>query len=200
MKKLPFYLIISRLFIGLAICLSAMLQPSHYQLWIVVLMIFGLLTDVFDGILARALKVSTEKLRVWDSNVDQIFWLATIASIFTLNWNFVWTHIGWIAAVFALELACYVTSYIKFRKSVATHSILAKVWILSLLAFLIDLCLNGTSGFWFILCMILGIVSRYEILMIIQSLKTWTTDVPGIRAAIRINKGLKVKKSKLFNS
>ncbi len=200
MKKIPFLLIYSRILIGITIGLIAYYGVKNYAVLIVVLMSLGLITDIFDGIIARKLNVSSEKLRVWDSNVDQFFWLIVIGSIFYLNVDFVKENIIWIGTIILLELICYLISYIKFKKSIATHSILAKVWTLSLLGFLIDLTLNSTSQIPFIICIVLGITSRIEILLIIKKLKEWTTDVPSIIVVSKINNGIPIKKNKLFNS
>ncbi len=163
-------------------------------------MVIGLLTDVFDGILARKLGTSTERLRVLDSNVDQFFWLVSMASIFYMNWNFVAQHYFFILVIAILELAIYLISWIKFKRTVATHSILAKLWTLTLLWFLVELSITGSSflGFW--TCVTLGIISRLEIIAIICYLKSWATDIPSIIAVRKINAGLPVKKFKLFNS
>ncbi|MFK8038123.1 MAG: CDP-alcohol phosphatidyltransferase family protein [Crocinitomicaceae bacterium] len=200
MRHIPFLLIYSRILIAVIIGVFAFYEVNHYNIWIVVLMIIGLLTDVFDGIVARKLGVSSEKLRVWDSNVDLFFWLATITSVFYLNFSFVKAHFVWIGIIVLFELLSYLLSYLKFKKTIATHSILAKLWTLSLLVFLIDLCLNSTSHIAFVICIVLGLISRVEILLIILGLKKWTTDVPSIFAVSNINKGLPVKKNKLFNS
>ena len=92
-RKIPFILIYSRLLCAVIILIVALSKIENYQIWIVSLTTFGLITDVFDGIIARRLNVSSEKLRVWDSNVDQIFWLLVIFSIFFLNFEFVMNNI-----------------------------------------------------------------------------------------------------------
>ncbi len=178
----------------------AIYKIENYPIWIVILMSLGLITDIFDGIIARRMNISTEKLRVWDSNVDQFFWIVIIVSVFYLRIDFVLAHMLWIGSVIGLELMSYVISYIKFKKTIATHSILAKFWTISLLWFLIDLTLNATSQIPFFVCIILGIILRIEINLIIIKLKKWTTDVPSIFAVSKINKGIPIKKSKLFNS
>lgn len=200
MKKIPFLLIYSRILLGILIGILAICKAPHSPIWIVLLMSLGLITDIFDGIIARKLKVSTEKLRVWDSNVDQFFWLVIIVSIFYLNIAFVFNNIVWIGCICLLECTAYLISYLKFKKSIATHSILAKIWTLSLLWFLIDLVLHSNSQVPFVVCVILGIVSRIEINLIILCLKQWTTDVPSIWVVPKINQGIPIKKNKLFNS
>lgn len=167
---------------------------------IVILLIVGVATDFFDGVLARKWNVSSEKLRVWDSNADQVFWLAAIFNIFYLNVEFITTQWMSIVIVLVLEFLAYLVSYIRFKKSVATHSLLAKLWTVTLLLFLIDLCLFHSSTWVYWACITLGIVSRGEIIGILLLLKNWTTDVPSILYVKRINAGLPIKKNKWFNS
>jgi len=199
MKQIPFLLIYSRILIAFAIAIIAFFPNENTSIWIVSLMTLGLLTDIFDGIIARKLNVASKKLRVWDSNVDQFFWLVVIGVIFYLNLDFVKQNFYWIVSIFILEFLAYIVSIFKFKKTIATHSILAKIWTLTLLAFLIDLEINTTSFFPYWICIILGIISRVEIILIILKLKKWTTDVPSILVVNKINKGLKFKKFKLFN-
>lgn len=200
MKSIPFLLIYSRILIAIIIgLLTYFSKATVTDYWIVSLMVVGLLTDVFDGIIARRLNVSSEKLRVLDSNVDQFFWLVVIASIFYLNFKYIQENYWGILIILILEFSCYAISYVKFKKPIATHSILAKMWTLSLLAFLIDLTINHTSSIPFIICIILGIISRTEIILIVLKLKKWTTDIPSIFVVSNINKGIPIKKNKLFN-
>lgn len=42
------------------------------------------LSDIFDGIIARRLSVSTTNLRKADSTVDLFFWLSSMASLYLL--------------------------------------------------------------------------------------------------------------------
>lgn len=198
-KKIPFLLIFARIFIAIIIGLIAF-SDEDSRLLLVVLIIVGLLTDIFDGIVARKLNVSNEKLRVWDSNVDQFFWIVVLLAVFYLNWEFLSKNIFWILSIVFLEGICYLLSWIKFRKPIATHSILAKIWTLTLFVFLIDLLWNSESHYAYILCVFLGIVSRLEIILIILRLKKWTTDVPSLIHVEKINQGIPIKKSKWFNS
>lgn len=199
-KSIPFLLIYSRILIGIVIGIIAYFEIENHANWIVSLMVLGLLTDIFDGIIARKLKVSSERLRIWDSNVDLFFWLIVIASIFYLNVDFVKANIYWIGTVLLLELMCYLLSFWKFKKPIATHSILAKVWTLSLLVFLIDLALHSSSHVAFILCIALGIFSRIEIILIVYKLQKWASDVPSFLVVSKINAGIPIKKNTLFNS
>lgn len=199
-KHIPFLLIYSRIVIALIFLLMAFSTFFYRDETIVILLIVGVATDFFDGVLARKWNVSSEKLRVWDSNADQVFWLAAIFNIFYLNVEFITTQWMSIVIVLVLEFLAYLVSYIRFKKSVATHSLLAKLWTVTLLLFLIDLCLFHSSTWVYWACITLGIVSRGEIIGILLLLKNWTTDVPSILYVKRINAGLPIKKNKWFNS
>ena len=170
-KKIPLLLIYSRVLIALIILFLGFAMLHNYREWIILLLVVGLLTDIFDGIIARKLEISTVKLRILDSNADQFFWLAVMATIFYLNLDFILKNIHWISMIVLLELTAYICSYLKFKRTIATHSILAKFWTISLLVFLIDLLQNATSNLAFSICIILGILSRIEIILIIIKLK-----------------------------
>lgn len=199
MKNIPFLLIYSRILLGIFIGIIALWPIENYPIWIAGLMTTGLITDFFDGVIARHFNVASEKLRVWDSKVDQFFWITSIAAIFYLNIDFVKEHLFWIGCILTFEIAANLTSHLKFKKSIATHSILAKIWTLTLLTFSIDLVLHADSSAPFIACIILGIISRIEIIAIILKLDKWTTDVPSIFVVSKINMGVPFKKSKLLN-
>jgi phosphatidylglycerophosphate synthase len=200
MKNIPFLLIYSRILIAIIIAIITFLSLKNSDIIIVSLMTVGLFTDVFDGIIARKLNVSSENLRIWDSNVDQFFWMMVITSVFYLNFPFIRENYLPVAVIIGLEISAYIISYAKFNRPIATHSILAKLWTITLLAFLIDLTLHSDSNLPFEICAILGIISRVEIILIILGLEKWTTDVPSVLSVRKINKGLPVSKSKLFNS
>ena len=199
MKSTPFLLIYSRILIGVVIVLLAILKLNTSPQWITTLMVIGLLTDVFDGIIARKLGISSEKLRVWDSNADQFFWLSVIGSVVYLRFHEIKPLFAPILIIALLEGSTYLTSYLKFKRTIATHSLLAKAWTLTILIFLIEITLYQTTA-TFAFCFGLGVISRLEILAIIFRLKQWTTDVPSILAVKKLNQGLPIKKSKLFNS
>ncbi|MFT5512926.1 MAG: phosphatidylglycerophosphate synthase [Bacteroidia bacterium] len=199
-NQIPFYLIYSRVVSALALILLAFTDFAERDFVIAALILLGLVSDFFDGFLARKWGISTEKLRIWDSNVDQVFWVSAIGSIFYLNQAFVLQWWQWIVVVVALETGAYFISYFRFRKPVATHSILSKIWIVTLLFFLIDLCILHTSSWFFWSCVIIGIISRLEIVLILLLLKKWVTDVPSVIQVSKINKGISIKKSKWFNS
>ena len=84
MKQFPYALIISRLFLGFLIVFLAFLKIENFREIIIASLALGFLTDIFDGIIARQLKISTVNLRRIDSIVDQSFWLCGLIASYLI--------------------------------------------------------------------------------------------------------------------
>ncbi len=197
--QIPTLLVYSRLVFGLLILIVTLQQPQFFPIYTVVFLTLGLISDIFDGIIARHLGVSDEKLRRLDSNIDQIFFICAIVSIYLQQPDFFQQYIWPILILILFEVAIYMVSWIKFHKEVATHSIGAKIWTLFLFALLVQVTLTGQSQILFWIVFWLGILTRTEIIAIILVLKQWQNDVPNLKQALRIRKGLPVQQNRLFN-
>lgn len=198
MLWLPKALIVSRAVIAVVIAAITYFHVNQAGLLIAALAFIGLLTDVFDGIVARRLGVATQELRSWDSNVDQFFWIVLLICTFILRQELVQEHFLWIGIILLLEVLAYLICYYRFRKPIATHTILAKVWTISLLIYMLELLLfNSNYSFW--ICFALGFISRIEIIWIMMRLNNWATDIPSFKNVDDINKGLEIKRNKWFN-
>lgn len=195
----PYLLIYTRLLTGFVILLLSIYAVPHYSAIAVTLLVVGLLTDIFDGIIARRLKVSTEKLRRLDSTVDQVFFVAVAISTWVQCPSFFKENMSWLIILIATEAFTYLLCFLKFKKEIATHTIGAKIWTLLLCATLIQVMLQCQSGLLFMLCFWVGIVTRIEIIGILLALKAWANDIPTIYHALKLRKGKAIKRNKLFN-
>jgi phosphatidylglycerophosphate synthase len=175
------------------------MQPQYCRGIIISLIAIGLLTDIFDGIIARRLGISTEKMRRLDSSVDMVFWVMVLIAACILSPTLYLGHIMALSIVFGLEAIAYIVCFIRFRKEVATHAILSKIWALSIFAVLIQSVATATTGWTFTLCIFIGIVSRLEILFILFIVRRWTNDVPSLYHAVLLRQGKPIKRSKWFN-
>jgi CDP-diacylglycerol--glycerol-3-phosphate 3-phosphatidyltransferase len=170
------------------------------SIWVLGLMYAGFVSDIFDGIIARKLKVSTEKLRRADSQVDLLFWISIGAGswiifpeLFSQNWK-------WILLLFILEGLIYFISFIRFKKEISTHSYLSKLWGITLLLAFHFILGFGEMGFFFFLCVVVGAVSQLDVILILFILPKWNHDIPSSYHAYLIRKNKPFKKWKLFNS
>lgn len=199
-KNIPYLLILFRLLLGPVMILLTYLNGESYRLQLVILMILGLLSDIFDGIIARNVGVSSEKLRRMDSQTDLVFWLCVGWCAWLLNPEIIASNKYAIMLVFGMELLTYVFSIIKFGKETCTHALLSKLWGLSLLSAFVSLIGFGYAGIPFFICISIGIIAHIDVYLIIFLLPKWTHDVPSFYHALLIRNGKEIKKNKLFNS
>lgn len=199
MKKIPICLIIVRLFVGLLIVLLSILKVEHYEIIAIAGLYIGLLTDIFDGIIARKLNVSTQSLRRLDSTIDLVFFICISVATYLQCAGFFKENASKLIILFAAEGFTYVICFFKFKKEIATHTLGAKIWTLTLVCCLTEIILQCSSTYLFNICFWLGIATRLEIIGIILVLKKWVNDVPSIFHAIKLRNGLQIKRNKLFN-
>lgn len=199
MKTIPYILIATRFILAPIILLLAYLKGEESRFLILTLMYSGLLTDIFDGIIARKAGVSSEKLRRLDSQTDLIFWLSLGFAAYFLNPELIKNEWKGIVLIFAMEALCYIVSIWKFKKETCTHAFLSKMWGLSLL--IAFTCLIGFSeiGWAFYLAVGLGLISHIDVILIILILPKWQYDVPSAYHAWKIRNGRQRKKGIFFN-
>lgn len=192
-------LIYTRLIIGLVLVFLSYLRVSNYQVIAIVLFSIGLLTDIFDGIIARKLNVSNQNLRRLDSTIDQIFFVSVLVATFIQCPNFFDQNSLQLLLLVGIEALTYIVCFLKFKKEIATHAIASKIWTLILFSVLIQIMVSCDSKLLFQICFYTGIVTRLEIIGIIVLLRNWTNDVPSIYHAWLLRNGRTIKRNKLFN-
>lgn len=196
--NLPILLIATRLLLCPIVLMLAQYGES-YRFWIGALLVFGVLTDIFDGIIARKQNTATEKLRRMDSQADLIFWLGILMTACILNKNFL--HHNWIGITFliGLEIACYATSLLRFGRETCTHSYMSKLFGITLtLAFFFEI-VAGYSGWLFFTMVTVGCLSQLERIIITLALRDWTHDIPSVVHAFKLRQGKTIRRFKLFN-
>lgn len=199
MNRIPIILIYSRLLLGLIAIGLSVLHIKHYTPIAFGILTLGLLTDVFDGIIARKLNISSQKLRRLDSTIDQIFFISVAIATYIQCPTFFSANLTKLIMLISFELLTYLICFIKFKKEIATHSIGAKVWTLFLFATLVQVIFQCQSVLLFNLCFWIGLITRLEIMAIVLTIKSWTNDIPTFYHAIQMRKGKEIKRHKLFN-
>jgi phosphatidylglycerophosphate synthase len=199
MKKIPILLILFRFILAPIILLLAYFLRDKASIAIIILMYLGLISDIFDGIIARNMGISSAKLRRLDSQTDMIFWVCIgISSYFIFPEVIIANKIS-IIIIFGMEALCYIISLVKFGKETCTHAFLAKMWGLSLLVAFTVLIGFQYAGIPFYAAIALGYISHIDRILITLILPKWTHDIPSSYHAFLIRKGIPFKKYKLFN-
>ena len=197
--NIPLLLIGFRFLLAPTIILFVEIEGKSAGTIIVILMYLGLISDVLDGIIARKQGISTEKLRRLDSQTDMIFWLSIGIATWILHPKLIAENKFFIITIIVLEIACYVISWIKFRKETCTHAFLAKLWGLTLLVAFTSLIGFNYAGIPFYTAIIVGLLSYIDVILIILILPHWTHDIPSAYHAYLIRKGIPFKRNKFLN-
>ena len=158
--------------------------------WLGVVVVAALLSDIYDGILARRWGGETPVLRLSDSLADTIFYLGVVFALWLReplvllgNWKL-------FLVLLSLEGARYVFDLWKFGKTASYHSYLAKAWGL-----LIAVAVVGVFSFnrlqWLIwVALVFGIVVNLEGLAMSLMLPRWNNDVKTLGRAWELRKSM----------
>lgn len=199
MKNIPLLLIGFRLILGPVMIMLTYNYGSDARMMLVILLFLGILSDVFDGIIARNTGVSSAKLRRMDSQTDLIFWLCAGWCSWLLNPEIIIANKYAIITIFIMEGLTYVFSILKFGKETCTHALLSKLWGITLFAAFVSIIGYGHAGLPIALAIAFGIISHIDVYLIILLLPKWTHDVPSAYHAWQIRKGKNIKRNKMFN-
>ena len=199
--SIPYALILFRFLLAPTILVFAYsTEASVARFWIVIFIVLGLLSDIFDGIIARKMGISTVKMRRWDSQTDLVFWLSIGVAAYHLNAELIKMYRSEVIAIFVMEGVCYGISFWKFGRETCTHSFLSKLWGVCLLTAFISLIGFGYGGFPLLLAVYWGLFSQLDVILILLLLPRWQNDIPSSYHAYLIRKGKPFKKSMWLNS
>lgn len=150
--------------------------------WFLPLFIAAFLSDIFDGMIARRLGVSTARIRKADGIVDTAFYLASIsAAVFVFKDNLLVFVLPLLLLV-AGQVSLQVLSRRKFGRGTSFHGWSAKLFGLTMAIALI--CLFGLGRTEFIwLAFAAGIVNTFEEMAMVNVLPDWRHDVWSLGVA-----------------
>ncbi len=146
----------------------------------VVALCWAFVSDIYDGVIARWLKVDTPLVRRFDSATDMVFYLSTLWAVGVAHTDVFMQYVWPLMGLVALEVACNTVSCWRFGRLPATHTYTAKCWGISLFAALVLLLGFGVTGWVFTLMLALGYVAGVEVLAILLLSKRPPVDVAGL--------------------
>ncbi len=198
-RHLPITLILFRLFLAPLMIILAIGWGIDAKIPLLTALYLGLFSDIFDGIIARKLNVSSANLRRLDSQVDMLFWLSAGFSIWLIHPELIKENMVGIIGLFIMEGLCYGVSLLKFRRETCTHAYLSKLWGITLLIAFTAMIGFGTAGIPFNICLAVGVISHLDRILITLILPHWTHDIPSAYHALKIRQGKTIKRHSLFN-
>jgi CDP-diacylglycerol---glycerol-3-phosphate 3-phosphatidyltransferase len=198
MTPLPYALIGLRLLCAPAMLALAWFYPEQRHILVILLWI-GVISDIFDGIIARHCGCQTEHLRRCDSQADTVFWLSALGSAALLDGPQLWGQRWAIALMLGMHLTCYLVSWLRFGKENCTHAFLSKLWALTLLVAFSYLLGAGETQPWFLVAVGMGVIAHLDVIAITLLLPSWQHDVPSSYHAWLSRRGVCYRKHKLLN-
>lgn len=183
LRAVPPGLVALRLALGPTILAGVLYGWSGATL--VALLTLGVLSDIFDGIIARRIGTATPALRQADSTVDVVFWLFLLAAAEAKTGRIFADH-GWlIGALLLSEIGCQALSRARFGKAPATHTYAAKGWGLMLLVGF-GLILGGVEARTYVDVMLAtGLLVNAEVIAILWLSGARPVDVPSVLTVLR---------------
>ncbi len=184
LQKLPMAMVASRFFAGPVLLWAALTRQS--SAWLISILVYVFLSDVFDGVIARRLQSVTEPLRVADSWADTSFYVCVAAAVWGLHRALLVPFFGPLLAALALLAVNWMLAMAKFHRALSFHAYSSKLWGLSLFAASVALLGFSTAGGWLWAAVIVGVLGHLEGTAMILILPRWAHDVSGIPEALRL--------------
>jgi CDP-diacylglycerol--glycerol-3-phosphate 3-phosphatidyltransferase len=157
--------------------------------WFIVSYVIAVLSDIFDGIIARRLKVSTSQLRQADSGADICLYVCVAISTWLVYPQVIQAFQVPLLSAIAIQLILFAISLIKFQKFPSFHTYTAKAWGLALLAATVGLFGFGYTNTLWLAIALCWLNSLEEIIMTLI-LPTWQCDILSIFHAVDLHKTL----------
>ncbi len=184
--RLPAFLIFVRVVLGPGMILLGVFFPHGVLL--VSCIGLALLSDVFDGGLARRWHLDTETLRRWDTRADTFFYICVLL-VAVLRYPDAFER-RWIllASLAVAEVTQHALAAIKYGRHASYHSVLSRIWGLMMATAMCALLGFGLDNWFLDLTLAWGVLCNLQGLAMSLMLRTWHKDVPTLFHAARIRR------------
>jgi CDP-diacylglycerol--glycerol-3-phosphate 3-phosphatidyltransferase len=184
--RIPAVMVSFRAALGPVVLLLSAVQSSHIGAFIAAAIVLALLSDVFDGLLARLWEVDTENLRRWDTRADTFFYLCVLIAVLVRHPAAIMERWPLVTALIAAEAVQHLFALHKFGRHASYHSVLSKIWGLLMAAAMISILGFDLDGWFIDLTLGWGILCNVQGIAMSLLLPTWHRDVPSLFHAIRL--------------
>ncbi|MDZ8053330.1 MAG: CDP-alcohol phosphatidyltransferase family protein [Aulosira sp. ZfuVER01] len=188
LKLIPNALVLFRFSISPFLLWDAL--DGKTSVWFIVGFVAAFLSDIFDGIIARRLGVSTAELRQADSWADVCLFSCIFVSAWLVHQDLLIAYrLPLLTVVFA-QLVWWIVNLVKYGKPASYHTYSAKFWGITLCIAIISLFGFNYAGIALWLTSIAGLVYSIEEIAMTVILPVWTHDVLSIFHALKIREEL----------
>jgi hypothetical protein len=144
-----------------------------------------MLSDIFDGVVARRLGIATERLRVADSWTDAWFFIWIGFAAWAAAGSILMSYWIPLLAEIVLQVASYAYDLVRYGRITSLHAYSAKVWGFSLYLAAIGL-LAYHSGAFIWPAFVFGLIAALDGFVIKLVLPGWQHDTLSAFHAIRL--------------
>ncbi len=184
MKFIPWFLVLSRAAIAPYLLWDAL--DHQTGLAFMLAYSFAFFSDIFDGIIARRLQMSTASLRVADSIADTLLYLSIAVCTWLTHPEVVMACRVPLLLTIGAMLLWMVVNMLKYGKFASYHTYSAKFWGLSLFTATIGIYIGWQSELLLSLACYSGLVNIGEEILMTMILPTWQHDVLSFVHAWRL--------------
>ena len=188
MKFIPGILVALRAAIGPFLLWDAI--DGTISVWFIIGYLVGFLSDIFDGVIARRIGVSTAQLRQADSWADVCFYICVFASAWLVHQEVVIAFRVPLLAVVFVQLVWWIVNLVKYGKPASYHTYSAKFWGITLFIATVALFGLNYAGIALWLAIISGIIHTVEEITMTLLLPEWKHDVLSIFHAVKLRQEL----------
>ncbi len=142
------------------------------------MVVAALLSDIFDGVLARRWGSDTAGLRLFDSMADTWFYLCVGGALAVAQPGFWRSNAVLLLGVVGLETCRFALDFAKFGRPASYHSYSA----------VITTFIAGRTGWWITSTLMWGVVCLSEGIAMSVILPVWSRDVKTLSAAMQIRR------------
>ncbi|HEX7287553.1 MAG TPA: CDP-alcohol phosphatidyltransferase family protein [Candidatus Angelobacter sp.] len=184
--RIPAVMVSFRAALGPVVLLVSLARSPSAGAFLAALIVMALLSDIYDGVLARLWDVDTEDLRRWDTRADTFFYLCVLIAVLVRHPAAVLERWPLIVALLAAEAAQHLFSLFKYGRHASYHSVLSKIWGLLMAAAMISLLGFDLDGWFIDLTLRWGILCNLQGTVMTLLLPAWHRDVPSLFHALRL--------------
>lgn len=182
LAQLPNAITLCRLLATPVLLVAALERWPMFFAW---LLLACLVSDIADGLLARALDLHSPFGAALDSTADMLVTIIAAAGTITMQWPFIVAH-AWqlelLAGLFGGEV---LISLVRYHRLSSFHTYLVRISAYAQGAFLLSLFFWGYSAPLFYFMWIVSCVGQIEEWAILALLPRWTSDVRGLYWVLR---------------
>jgi CDP-diacylglycerol--glycerol-3-phosphate 3-phosphatidyltransferase len=150
----------------------------------------ALVSDIYDGVLARRWGSDSAGVRLFDSMADTVFYLCTAVALWFWEPQLWRSFGGLLVLLLGMEAVRFGVDFVKFGKPASYHSYLAKLWGLVMAVAVIGVFAMHRGSALVAVALGMGILCNLEGLAMSLVMPVWKNDVKTLAEAWRVRRGM----------